>query len=187
MMTIRTLFQRLTSRRDDTIAALYGAIVAQARQPVFYQNYRVPDSFDGRLEMIMLHIMLALRHLREEEKPMGQHLFDHFCADIDGNLREAGVGDLAIPKRMQAIASGFYGRFAAYKAALEHDNIEVLENALARNVYGGHCEIMGVRDLALYVRNADRMVREDLQSRPLNAVGITFPSPMRGTGEGGPP
>src|SRR5713226_7572454 len=77
--------------RESSIASLYGAIVAQARKPAFYQTYGVPDTVTGRLEMIMLHAILVLRRLQEEPaggRDLGQGLFDHFCRDMDDNMRE---------------------------------------------------------------------------------------------------
>jgi cytochrome b pre-mRNA-processing protein 3 len=117
---ILKLFRR--TPRDDSIARLYGTIVAQARAPAFYQLYGVPDTVNGRLEMIMLHTVLFLRRLEGEAGPIrqfGQSLFDQFCRDMDGNMREMGVGDLAVPRRMRQIGEAFYGRQAAYRTALD--------------------------------------------------------------------
>ena len=111
-----------------SIAALYGMIVAQARKPAFYQSYGVPDTVEGRLDMIVLHLILAMRALgvgqsagqrAGRHQAISQALFDHFCRDIDGNLREMGIGDLAVPKHMQRVAGTFYGRAEVYGAALD--------------------------------------------------------------------
>src|SRR5262249_51919508 len=99
--------------QDDTIASLYGTIVAQARAPVFYQIYGVPDTVNGRFEMIVLHAVLLLRRLSTEPEPgrvLGQRIFDRFCEDMDANLREMGVGDLAVPRTMKRFGEAFYGR-----------------------------------------------------------------------------
>jgi cytochrome b pre-mRNA-processing protein 3 len=117
---ILKLFRR--TPRDDSIARLYGTIVAQARAPAFYRLYGVPDTVNGRLEMIMLHTVLFLRRLEGETGPIrqfGQSLFDHFCRDMDDNMREMGVGDLAVPRRMRRVGEAFYGRQAAYRTALD--------------------------------------------------------------------
>ena len=117
---ISKLFRHIS--RDDSIARLYGTIVAQARAPAFYQIYGVPDTVNGRLEMIMLHAVLVLRRLESEAMPvraLGQKLFDHFCRDMDDSMREMGVGDLAVPRKMHRISGAFYGRQAAYRGALE--------------------------------------------------------------------
>ena len=91
---ILPLFRR--PRRGDTITALYGAIVAQARSPAFYRDYAVPDTLDGRFELILIHMTLVLRRLGRapELQPIGQAIFDLFCTDMDRNLREIGISDL---------------------------------------------------------------------------------------------
>jgi len=127
---------------DDTIARLYGTIVAQARAPAFYQIYGVPDTVGGRLEMIMLHTVLLLRRLEGEPPPiraLGQGLFDRFCRDMDDSMRELGVGDLAVPGNMRRIGEAFYGRQAAYREALAAADDERLAAALQRNVFASLC------------------------------------------------
>ncbi len=111
------IFQLFRRTRDDpSIASLYGTIVAQARAKALYQHFGVPDTVNGRLEMILLHVVLLLRRLNDEPDgaPLGQAVFDLFCQDMDDNLREMGVGDLAVPQRDARIGEAFYGRQAAY-------------------------------------------------------------------------
>ena len=88
-----------------TIEAIYGMIVTQAREPLFYRELGVPDTVNGRFDLLVLHLWMALRRLKSIEGGAGvsQALFDRFCDDLDANLREMGVGDLAVPKRMQAL------------------------------------------------------------------------------------
>lgn len=130
-------FNRPTSSGPPrpTIEAIYGMIVAQARLPVFYQRYDVPDTVNGRFDMVLLHLWVVLRRLRESGRggALAQALFDRFCSDMDANLREMGVGDLTVPKRMLKFAEAFYGRTAAYDSALQEGGGE-LAVALARNV-----------------------------------------------------
>ncbi|WP_315833281.1 ubiquinol-cytochrome C chaperone family protein [Bradyrhizobium prioriisuperbiae] len=118
-----------------TIEAIYGMIVAQAREPVFYQALNVPDTVNGRFDMVVLHLWLVLRPLQAGGSGMmvSQALFDRFCSDMDANLREMGVGDLTVPKRMQKFGEAFYGRTAAYDKALATGR-EALADALARNI-----------------------------------------------------
>ena len=147
-------FRRNSQAR--TIHVLYGAIVAQARSVTFYADYRVPDTVEGRFDLIVLHLVLLLHRLsRREEvaRGVGQELFDAFCCDLDANLREMGVGDLAVPKRMQAFAEAFYGRQAVYLAALEAADQRVFEKALARNIFAAGNEA-GAAQLAHYARAA---------------------------------
>lgn len=143
--------------RELSIACLYGVIVAQARRPVFYQLYHVPDTVTGRLEMIMLHLILVLRHFQQLDmvsRGLGQALFDRFCSDMDDNMREMGVGDLAVPRKMRRIGDAFYARQALYGSALAHGTNGELTAALARYVYGSRADANVATRLADYSRRA---------------------------------
>lgn len=136
-------FFRRTAQRD-TISALYGMIVAQARLPVFYRDYAVADTVNGRFDLIVLHLALVLNRLGQEPllQGIGQGLFDRFCRDMDDNLREMGISDLKVPKEMRRMGEAFYGRSQAYltaiPVALEPDrDSRALIEALTRNIYGG--------------------------------------------------
>ncbi|MGB8401496.1 ubiquinol-cytochrome C chaperone family protein [Bradyrhizobium sp.] len=137
-----------------TIEAIYGMIVTQAREPLFYRDFGVPDTVNGRFDLLLLHMWLVLRRLKSMEAGLGlsQALFDHFCDDMDDNLREMGVGDLAVPKRMQAFGEAFYGRMAAYDLALTAGH-EALAQAIRRNILGGE-KIETARQLATYAETA---------------------------------
>src|SRR5215208_2944217 len=128
-------------RRSGRIApALYGAIVAQARVPDFYARLGVPDSVDGRFEMVVLHLALVLRSLRDADegtRALGQEVFDIFCVEMDRSLREMGVGDLSVPKRMKRMGEAYYGRAAAYDAALDKGDRAALAAAVRRNLLRG--------------------------------------------------
>ena len=175
---ILPLFRR--NRRDDSIDRLYGAIVAQARLPAFYADYGVADSVEGRLDMIMLHTVLVLERTQaadEALKALGQAVFDRFCQDIDDNLREMGVGDLAVPKQMQRVAGAFYGRANAYRAALTAQDPDDLVDALRRNIYQGEpAAEPQARRLAAYVRTAVSDLRR-LDDAGLIAGRLSFPHP----------
>jgi cytochrome b pre-mRNA-processing protein 3 len=133
-----------------TIEAIYGMIVAQAREPLFYRAMGVPDTVNGRFDMVLLHVWMVLRRLRPIDGGTGlsQALFDHFCGDMDANLREMGVGDLTVPKRMQKFGEAFYGRSAAYDAALDAGG-DALAQALCKNILDGR-DIEKARQLAAY-------------------------------------
>jgi cytochrome b pre-mRNA-processing protein 3 len=146
--------------QDLSIASLYGMIVAQARAAAFYRDYAVPDTVTGRLEMVLLHAVLLLLRLEdggEEARALGQGLFDQFCRDMDASLREMGVGDLAVPRKMRELGEAFYGRQAAYRAALADADRAALAQALARNVFAGAGGDASAR-LAAYVREAVRVL-----------------------------
>jgi cytochrome b pre-mRNA-processing protein 3 len=147
--------------QDGIIASLYGMIVAQARAPLFYRSYGVPDTVNGRFEMVTLHCVLLLRHLEKGPAPardLGQQVFDRFCTDMDDSMREMGVGDLTVPRKMQRVGEAFYGRQRAYGAALASSGDELLATVLERNVFGGAPRACGAGRLAAYMRAADRML-----------------------------
>lgn len=115
---------------------VYEAIVAAARQPTPYADWGVPDTVDGRFDMISLYLFLVLDRLKGAEGDFRQKLTDAFFADMDRSLREMGVGDLSVAKKVRKMAEVFYGRVAAYDVALTEGR-EALAAALARNVYAG--------------------------------------------------
>ena len=137
-----------------TIEAIYGMIVTQAREPLFYRDLGVADTVNGRFDLLLMHLWLVLRRLKAAEggKELSQALFDHFCNDMDDNLRELGVSDLKVPKRMQAFGEAFYGRTAAYDLALSEGR-EALAQALCKNVLNGE-RIEQARRLAAYTEAA---------------------------------
>jgi cytochrome b pre-mRNA-processing protein 3 len=165
---------------DHSIASLYGTIVAQARAAPFYRNYGVPDTVNGRFELVVLHTVLVLRRLESEPAPirgLGQGLFDRFCGDMDGSLREMGVGDLAVPDKMRKIGEAFYGRQAAYGAALGAPDSAPLIAALERNVFGAEPETqLGASRLATYVRAAAGLLA-DRDGQALGRAELSFPDP----------
>lgn len=134
-MPLSTLFKK--SGPPPAIHEIYRIIVEQARQPRFYTDYGVPDTVDGRFEMVTLHAFLVLRRLKgasESSSDTAQALFDLMFEDMDVSLREMGAGDMGVGKRVKAMVQAFYGRIASYEAGLAGEKGE-LEDALARNVY----------------------------------------------------
>jgi len=164
---------------DRSIAALYGMIVAHARSAEFYAGYGVPDTVQGRFDLIVLHLVLLLRRLGRESdagRRIGQGLFDAFCRDLDGNLREMGVGDLAVPKQMLRFGEAFYGRQAAYGAAFDAADERELERALARNIF----EVAAVDEravrLARYARASAKQLDAE-EDTALIAGRMSLPDP----------
>ncbi len=134
------MFRNLFSFSDEKKSAhrLYIILVEQARQPAFYLNCGVADTVAGRFDMVILHAILLLRRMhREPEKtgPLSQALFDYMFDDFDLNLREIGIGDTGIGKRIKKMGTGFYGRLEAYGQGLDSDDDTLLHAALARNLY----------------------------------------------------
>ena len=168
------------SRDPDTISALYGMIVAQARLPCFYRDYAVADTVNGRFDLIVLHLALLVDRLALGEglRGLGQGLFDRFCQDMEHNLREMGVGDLKVPEEMRRMGEAFYGRAQAYRAALSAaDAGQALVEAVSRNIYGGSpASPAAAGRLATYIRATVRDLKgQDPAS--LAAGNLRFPDP----------
>jgi cytochrome b pre-mRNA-processing protein 3 len=124
-------------QNQEVTDALYEQIVAAARQPVFYSDWGVPDTPLGRYEMLSLHMILFLERARGASKPLAdiaQEITDEFFQDIDHSLRELGIGDTSVPKRMKRLARMFYGRAESYQKALLSGDAAELSAAVARNV-----------------------------------------------------
>jgi cytochrome b pre-mRNA-processing protein 3 len=176
------MFQRLRFREDPhgNIRRLYGAIVAQARIPEFYTDYGVPDTVEGRFDMIVLHVYLVFRRLAEAgevPRAQGQEMFDLFIEDMDASMRELGVGDLSVPRKMRAMAEGYYGRTSVYDAALLDGSDDKLTAALLRNVYAGNENTdAGARRLARYVRHAAKGLA-DTNAGEIESGAFAFPDP----------
>lgn len=124
------------SRAQADADRLLAAVTQISRQPSFYGEGRIPDTLEGRFELMTLHAALALIRLRAEPgaEPLAQDFTDKLFRQFDAGLREAGVGDLSVPKRMRKLAGEFYGRLDAYAAPLGAGDQPALQNALARNM-----------------------------------------------------
>lgn len=126
---------RLFKAREKREKRLYEAIVAAARHVRFYENMGVPDTIDGRFEMIVLHLFLVLNRLKGEGvEDLRQNLTDEFFADMDRSLRELGVSDVAVGKKVRKIAESYYGRVTVYDKGLSVGP-KMLEEAISRNIY----------------------------------------------------
>ncbi|QWG15514.1 ubiquinol-cytochrome C chaperone family protein [Bradyrhizobium sediminis] len=165
---------RMPSR--GTIEVIYGMIVTQAREPLFYRDLAVPDTVNGRFDLLLLHLWMVLRRMRPMQggADLSQALFDRFCDDMDANLREMGVGDLTVPKRMQAFGEAFYGRSAAYDLALTAGR-EPLTQALCKNILNGE-HLDEARQLAVYAEAAIAAL-ERLDEAAVLGGSWKFPSP----------
>ena len=127
-------------RHERTGFELYAAAVTAARDPYFYAELGVPDTLDGRFDLVGLHACLLIRRLRALPAPgqaIAQAVFDAMFADMDINLRELGVGDMTVARNVRAMWEAFHGRATAYEAALDDPDPAALEAALARNVWRG--------------------------------------------------
>jgi cytochrome b pre-mRNA-processing protein 3 len=173
---------RKDSRRT-VIASLYQRVATASREPELYTALGVPDTLEGRFEALCLHVILALRALRELPPPadeVGRDLAEALFRDLDASLREMGVGDTAVPKRMKKLGEAFYGRAHAYDGPLNADDEVALAEALGRNVTGSEAPATPLARYALAV---------DAASKPLSldailSRGLTFPRPGSFAGEG---
>ena len=119
---------------------LYGVAVAAARDPFLYAALHVPDTLDGRFDMIGLYTFLLIQRLKREPSPgpaLAQAVFDAMFSDMDVNLREMGVGDLSVGRQVRVMWEAFHGRAAAYAAAMTASDVAALDAALERNVWRG--------------------------------------------------
>jgi len=133
----KALFGQNNSTRDAHL--IYGAVVARARDGKFFDQFGIPDTFDGRFEMLVMHLFIVHARLKDESpvaRKTSQLVFDNFINDMDGALREAGVGDPSVPKRIAKMTQVFYGRTGAYENALAGDQPQSeLAKVIARNLY----------------------------------------------------
>lgn len=155
---IFNLFRK--NKASEPVLAVYSAIVAQSRRPIFYAEWLVPDTVTGRFDMISLHMALLFRRLRSEsgpQKDFSQSVFDLFFADMDRSLREMGVGDLGVPKKIQKMGNIFFGLLAALNEAMDRNDRPSLEAVLSRNIYDGTTG-PHVAALADYLLDKDRVL-----------------------------
>lgn len=168
------------NRTARTAESLYQAVVRQGRQPGFYLDLQVPDTVDGRFDMIALHTALLLRRLKRDapdSDSLAQALFDRMFDDMDANLREMGVGDVGVSHRIKGMAQAFYGRLRAYDDGLSAPGDAPLITALRRNLFrkvdvAPHC----LQKMAGYLRQAWRDM-ETMQASELQGGGVRFPPP----------
>jgi cytochrome b pre-mRNA-processing protein 3 len=130
-------FNRKRKNRE-IVDGLYRQLTAIARNPAFYADMHVPDTVMGRFEMMTLAMVLFLRRTHDRGPALtdlAQSIVDTFFEDMDHSLRELGVGDVSVPKRMKKLARMFYGRAQSYGNALSEGDLDELARSLGRNLY----------------------------------------------------
>ena len=135
---LATLFSWGKKRQASESEKLYAAAIEVARRPVFYKDFGVQDSVDGRFDTLSLVVILVMRRLKncgDAGKEISQQLFDSMFADMDLSLREMGAGDIGVSKRVRVMAEAFMGRLEAYVTALDNDDRTALAEALQRNLF----------------------------------------------------
>lgn len=162
---------------------LYAMAAEQSRLPIFYTEFGVADSFDGRFDLLALHVHLLIRRLNgagREGRRFAQLVFDVMLKDLDQGLRLVGVGDTGIGKRVKRMSNAYYGRARAYDAALDAGDAAALSAALSRNVYRGNDIAPAVlQRLTDYVwQRADALERTSLAA--LTTAQFTYAAPHDG-------
>lgn len=176
MLFLKRLFQPQPKR--DEGRRLYEALAAQSRLPVFYAELGVPDSIDGRFEMLCLHAHAIFHRLRgrgERADQLGQAAYDAMFAGLDAALREMGVADLGVGRRIKIMTEALNGRIHAYDAALADEDAGALPAAIRRNVYGTASPREDqIASLAAYQR-ALRAGLAEVDDASLSAARVSFP------------
>lgn len=175
------MLERFTgkSSRQGNADALYGEAVAQARRTEFYTHMGVPDTVDGRFDMIALHVYLVLRRLKQGDdrcQLLAQALFDTMFTDMDRGLREMGAGDLGVGRRVKVMAKAFYGRVAAYDHGLTETNGGLID-AILRNIFRG---VEQNRENASMIASYMRHQATVLEDQPIEVIldgQLTFSTP----------
>jgi cytochrome b pre-mRNA-processing protein 3 len=157
------MFTRLRGQAAETPARhLYRAILARSREPVFYLEWNVPDTMDGRFDLLVLHVSLAFEALRgggTAAAEVGSELADAVFAGFDEALRELGVSDFGMGRRIRRMANALYGRVESYAAAASAPELAM---AVQRNLYRGRAERVGeAAGLAAYMMEARRHLSSD--------------------------
>jgi len=167
---LKNLFRTRSAERMGL--PLYSAAVEQAREPAFYTALGVEDEIDARFELYTLHVLLLVLRLRDEtgmdaEKgsEAAQNLFDVYVSALDNALRELGVNDVTMAKKMRRLGESLYGRMTTYEAPLRAGDADMLAEGLARNVYASEEAARG-QALASYALTA----RAGLATQPLDAL-----------------
>ena len=169
----------MTDRRQ-TARSLYGSIVTQAREPVFYAAWGVPDTVQGRFEMIALHLVLVLRRLAAEGRAgerLARALTEAFVVDLDDAMREMTFGDLAVPREVKRAAAALFDRHRAYLAALGAADDSTLAHAIGTQLaYLGAGAGLDAHAIAVYVRRCASALDGE-PAAPILGGGVAWPPP----------
>ena len=163
MTAQRTLWDVLTRRGplDGTATELYGRLVAQARTPAFYAVHGAPDTPEGRLEMIVLHVVLLLRRLAREAETasaLSQTISETFVTDMDDCMREMGVSDISVARKVKKAAAALFDRIRDYGAALDKGDRDALSVLIAAHVHETTGTPAGAGRIAAYALATDALL-----------------------------
>jgi cytochrome b pre-mRNA-processing protein 3 len=167
---IFSLFRK-KNHNQTIVNRQYDALTSAARTPFFYSDLDVPDTVMGRFEMLSIVMILFFRRTAGSQvsgQELAQEIVDAFFQDIDHSIRELGIGDKSVPKRMKKLAGMFYGRLETYAAALEARDGDMLAEALRRNIYPQRQDAPDMRRLGEWMIAAEaglKAIPEDEISR----------------------
>lgn len=178
--SVMRLFAGRQRGEREAAERLYAAAVTAARQPALYVDYGVPDSLEGRFEMVALHLFALIHRLMHDpgdDPALARLIAETFVNDMDGSLREMGVGDMTVPRRMKSLYGSFAGRLAAYQAALKEGET-AMTAAIARNVFPEGSEDARAKELSMHLGvTAEALKRADLAE--LRRGNVVFPEPLQ--------
>ncbi len=182
-----SLFRR---SKPSTATRLYAAVVARSRHPALFGPNAMPDSFDGRFELLAMHLYLLHARLRDEGqagKQLSQEVFDAFIDDMDAALREAAVGDQAVPKRINKMTRVYYGRAGVYDTVLgpepaeEQQREQALTTILARNIFPDdepEKNFMAASRLARYMAHEHTHLQQQAADVVMEHAGVFMGDPV---------
>lgn len=180
------MFQHLFGRKrqvsEAVTEAAYAAIVAAARQEALYARFMIPDTPLGRFESLSAHLVLFLRRTKDAAAPLpalAQEIVDMFITDMDHSLRELGIGDAGVPKRMKKLSKMFYGRAESYGKALDKNDAAELAEALRRNVTPDAAEWPQAPALAEYLISAEGALKR-VDDIMIARGEVPFPAAAKG-------
>lgn len=172
---------RSRSPNGRKAAKLYGSIVAQSRSPEFYSDLGVPDTPNGRYELLVMHMAMALHRLAPVETPngpMSRAITEAFVSDIDDSFREMDIGDMAVPRRVKKAAAGLMERTLAYRNALSDEHSGTLSTTIAS--FFPDIERQDVEQLADYMLAAASLAKIEHEDEALLRGEIDFPPVLVG-------
>lgn len=178
------LFRKKNSNRA-IVTRQYEHLTQAARRPLFYSEMGVPDTVLGRFEMLTVVLILYFRRTSQSARSgqeIAQEIIDYFFEDIDHSMRELGVGDVGVPKRVKKFARMYYGRLESYAAALDAADNEALKLALRRNIRPDEPDAPDMTALATYMIEAEAALRNVSEDQIATGEAILIaPQPMERT------
>ena len=178
-----SLLKRLFFSTSSSARELYRSIVEQSRRPEFFVEYGVPDTPTGRFEVLVLHLFIVMYCMREEDglEELARSLSEETILDFDRNMREMGIGDLSVGRKVKSLAEGMYGRFGAYTDGLQNGDV-ALSEALRRNLFSETTtseEVVAA--IVMYVKK-ETLAFKDKPASIWQDGHVDFGSPIRNKG-----